>query len=287
MRRSLNKNGAIMRKSIFDLMSNKEIDIEREFIRIRKLFEKEHFYGIYSIKTYIDDYYFQKWKRRGRFLSLNDLFTSLGIKDSKGLKDNTLEYLLMYIEVIVNMLKLGEISNINSNTYRYEDFNMEIYVLLKENIETLLEDLNYEIKVKNNQEYIIVEKDILLSAVAESNEDICNDIIEYRRFSLKGNILEKRNLLKLLANKVEGMKNLFKGTTYNNMFEDIQFMLNNFNIRHNNVQGKNRKEYIVNLNDEELEQLYDKTFDMILGLFVINDYLNEKENLKELKNSIK
>lgn len=276
-----------MRKSIFDLMSNKEIDIEREFIRIRKLFEKEHFYGIYSIKTYIDDYYFQKWKRRGRFLSLNDLFTSLGIKDSKGLKDNTLEYLLMYIEVIVNMLKLGEISNINSNTYRYEDFNMEIYVLLKENIETLLEDLNYEIKVKNNQEYIIVEKDILLSAVAESNEDICNDIIEYRRFSLKGNILEKRNLLKLLANKVEGMKNLFKGTTYNNMFEDIQFMLNNFNIRHNNVQGKNRKEYIVNLNDEELEQLYDKTFDMILGLFVINDYLNEKENLKELKNSIK
>lgn len=287
MRRSLNKNGAIMRKSIFDLMSNKEIDIEREFIRIRKLFEKEHFYGIYSIKTYIDDYYFQKWKRRGRFLSLNDLFTSLGIKDSEGLKDNTLEYLLMYIEVIVNMLKLGEISNINSNTYRYEDFNMEIYVLLKENIETLLEDLNYEIKVKNNQEYIIVEKDMLLSAVAESNEDICNDIIEYRRFSLKGNILEKRNLLKLLANKVEGMKNLFKGTTYNNMFEDIQFMLNNFNIRHNNVQGKNRKEYIVNLKDEELEQLYDKTFDMILGLFVINDYLNEKENLKELKNSIK
>lgn len=276
-----------MRKSIFDLMSNKEIDIEREFIRIRKLFEKEHFYGIYSIKTYIDDYYFQKWKRRGRFLSLNDLFTSLGIKDSEGLKDNTLEYLLMYIEIIVNMLKLGEISNINSNTYRYEDFNMEIYVLLKENIETLLEDLNYEIKVKNNQEYIIVEKDMLLSAVAESNEDICNDIIEYRRFSLKGNILEKRNLLKLLANKVEGMKNLFKGTTYNNMFEDIQFMLNNFNIRHNNVQGKNRKEYIVNLNDEELEQLYDKTFDMILGLFVINDYLNEKENLKELKNSIK
>ena len=50
MRRSLNKNGAIMRKSVFDLMSNKEIDIEREFIRIRKLFEKEHFYGIYSIK---------------------------------------------------------------------------------------------------------------------------------------------------------------------------------------------------------------------------------------------
>lgn len=278
MRRSLNKNGAIMRKSVFDLMSNKEIDIEREFIRIRKLFEKEHFYGIYSIKTYIDDYYFQKWKRRGRFLSLNDLFTSLGIKDSKGLKDNTLEYLLMYIEVIVNMLELGEISNINSNTYRYEDFNMEIYVLLKENIETLLEDLNYEIKVKNNQEYIIVEKDMLLSAVAESNEDICNDIIEYRRFSLKGNILEKRNLLKLLANKIEGMKSLFKGTTYNNMFEDIQFMLNNFNIRHNNVQRKNRKEYIVNLKDEELEQLYDKTFDMILGLFVINDYLNEKEN---------
>ena len=36
--------------------------------------------------------------------------------------------------------------------------------------------------------------------------------------------------------------------------------------------------YIVNLKDEELEQLYDKTFDMILGLFVINDYLNEKEN---------
>lgn len=51
----------IMRRNIFDLMNNKEIDVEREFKRINKLFEKDIFDTRYPQKTLcavIDEDYF-------------------------------------------------------------------------------------------------------------------------------------------------------------------------------------------------------------------------------------
>lgn len=65
--------------------------------------------------------------------------------------------------------------------------------------------------------------------------------------------------------------------------DDVQFMLNNLNIRHNNKGGKNKKEYITNISKAKLEELYDKTFDMILSVFVIDKYLKMKNEIDTLK----
>ena len=69
--------------------------------------------------------------------------------------------------------------------------------------------------------------------------------------------------------------------------DDVQFMLNNLNIRHNNIEGKNKKQYVIDLPNEELEKLYDKTFDMILGIFVIDRYIRNKNEIDEIKKNIK
>ena len=37
-----------MRRSIFDLMNDKEIDVQREYIRLHKLFEEDGFHGMYE-----------------------------------------------------------------------------------------------------------------------------------------------------------------------------------------------------------------------------------------------
>ena len=97
----------------------------------------------------------------------------------------------------------------------------------------------------------------------------------------------KREILNLLANEIEGMKPIFKGTTYSNLMDDVQFMLNNLNIRHNNLSGKYKKEYVVNLSRGKLEKLYDQTFDMILGLLVIEKYIKNKNEIDDLKKEIK
>lgn len=278
-----------MRRSIFDLMNNKEIDIEREFKRINKLFEKDIFDTTYPQRTIcavIDEDYFNEWKNRGRNISINDLFTSLKIRDKSGLKENSINKLLLYIEVIVNLFSIS-IEKMKIEMVDYYSYDWETYRLLKENINSLLEDLNYKISKLSNGELVIVEKDMLSSSIAETNRNVSDKVIEYRRFILKGKIDEKREILNLLANEMEGMKTIFKGTTYSNLMDDVQFMLNNLNIRHNNIEGKNKKQYVIGLPDEELERLYDKTFDMILGIFIIDKYIRDKNEIDEIKKNMR
>ena len=279
-----------MRRSIFDLMNDNKIDVQREYIRIHKLFEKDRFYDHFPTKTiceYVDEYFFSNWEKRGRNISINDMFTSLKIRDMNGLKEYTIENLLLYIEVILNLIAISDIETLTASNEEYYKCEWKVYDLLKENIEGLLEDLNYEVKELSDEQLVIVEKDRVLSAVAETNKNIADKVIEYRRFILKGKIKAKREILNLLANEIEGMKPQFKGTTYSNLMEDVQFMLNNLNIRHNNLSGKNKKEYVVNLSRGKLEKLYDQTFDMILGIYVIDMYLKNKNEIDELKKNIK
>lgn len=279
-----------MRRNIFDLMNDKEIDVRREYIRIYKLFERDYFYNDYgskiTIASYIEEKFWKDWDRRGRYISLADMLSSLKIKDKEGLRENTVECLLLYIEVIINLIEMSGLKNVKKSCDIYYKCNWKIYKLLQENIERLLEDLNYEVKVLSDKTLIIVEKDMLLSAVAETNPNVADKVIEYRRFILKGKIEDKREILNLLSNEIEGMKPIFKKTTYSNLMDDVQFMLNNFNIRHNNLNGKNKKEYISNLDCDELEKIYDQIFDMILGLFVIDKYLKNKNNIDDLKKLI-
>lgn len=276
-----------MRRNIFDLISNKEIDVEREYIRIHKLFEKDIFYyeyGAYTLYKHIDENYFRNWKNRGRCISLSDMFTSLNIRDKEGLRENTVENLLLYIEVIVNLI---EISNLKEQRITRSTYKWEIYSLLEENINNLLEDLNYEIKKVSKDQLVIIERDMILSAVVENFPHISEKIIEYRRFILKGKLEDKKEILNSLAHEIEGMKKEFKSTTYANLMDDVQFMLNNLNIRHNNIEGQYKKQYVIDLSKDDLEKLYDQTFDMILSVFVIHKYLDIKKNIDILKKEIK
>ncbi len=275
-----------MRKNIFDLLNNKKIDVKREYIRIHKLFEIDTYYtdyGLSSMCEYINKCFFTNWSKRGRNISINDMFTSLNIRDSNGLKKNTIENLLLYIEVIINLISISDIKCNHKNMSP----NVDIYNLLNNNIYTLLEDLNYETKELSDNQIVIVEKDSILSAVAETNKNVADNVIEYRRFIMKGKITEKREILNLLANEIEGLKQEFKSTTYSNIMDDVQFMLNNLNIRHNNKSGKYKKQYVIDLPKKELENLYDLTFDMILSIFTISRYLKNKHTIENLKSNIK
>ena len=154
-------------------MNDKEIDVQREYIRLHKLFEEDGFHGMYestkiTIYEYIDKYFFKDWDKRGRCVSVNDMFTSLNIRNKNGLKEKTIENLLLYIEVIINLVEMAGIKYINEDMESYSKYSMSVYELLIENIQGLLEDLNYEINELSDKQLIIVEKDMILSAVAET-----------------------------------------------------------------------------------------------------------------------
>mgnify|MGYP007105066719 CR=1 FL=1 len=52
---------------------------------------------------------------------------------------------------------------------------------------------------------------------------------------------------------------------------NIFYMLNNFNLRHNNIDTSSKKHYkkvVAEMTDEELEEWYDELYQMILLVFL-------------------
>lgn len=267
-----------MRKNLFDLIYRKNVNLKQEYNRLYNFFENTQLYYKSNMLSCIEPK-FLSWKYRNRYTSIDEMMYDLQISNMFMKNNITLEKLLLYIEFIDNAIEIIDRSIIHRN-------DIDIITALINNYNSLLEELNYEIKRNDKGQSIIVEKDKISTAVSEIDNSITNEVIEYRRFSMKGNVEEKRKILKQLADKVEALKTNFKGTTYNNIIEDTTFLLNNLNIRHNNIEGKEKKQYVVDIKDEELEKWYDKTYDMILSVIIINEYLKDKDNIKDLKSKI-
>ena len=65
-------------------------------------------------------------------------------------------------------------------------------------------------------------------------------------------------------------------------FDKATNMLNNMNIRHNNKSGKNKKELIAQMSDEELESWYDELYQLLLFCVLIKDNKERKDKVDEL-----
>lgn len=274
------------RKSIFELLNNNEnINFEKEIENIRELFCD---YSInnckYSLKTVLDRYFIKEWKYRKRCISVYDLCEKLEITEAHLERYNyDLEHSLRYMELIYNltMLVVNYIDT-NNQSRILRNYSILTTSAIFNNIRSVLEEINYEI-LKVEDRYEIVEKNMQATSVAENNPCVANEVIEYRKYDLKGDLESKKQILFKLSNEIEPLKSKFKGTNYNALMEDTQFMLNTFNIRHNNIAGRNKKEIISNMSEEELEKWYDKTYINILGIYTINDYLVNKKELEEIK----
>lgn len=278
-----------MRKSIIDKINNASINYSDEMIRVELIFSKapivEHFYvgnfglpatNIITIEKYINDFLFIKYEYAGTYISVRDMRSSLGITE-KDLNKNNKEKLLLYYEFILNMISLLNRKLLPSDRYNQNSVNK-----LLNNIQIVLEKLNYKIAKENNYIYI-VEKDIGSSAISELYSELSETVIEYRRYDLKGNIVAKRNILQALSLKLEGIESKLKGTTYNPLVKDLKNLYNNLHIRHNNF-GENPNNNIIEMDDKTLENWYDITYDTTLTALMICNYLDYRAEIDSLPN---
>ena len=264
-----------MRENIFELISGNELDLLEEYKRLNILFEKTQLYCANYFLNLVEAGFFD-WKYRNRFLSAKEMMSKLKINEKSMLSDMTMNKLLLYIEFIYNTLLPKDFSS-------FMDSDKKVFLALFDNMISVLNDLNYEVIKKEDEKYIITEKNAFTSCIAEIKPEISDIVIEYRRFSLKGNIGAKKEILTKLAEKIEPLKKKLTGNNYKSIVEDINMLLNNLNIRHNNFEGKYRKEYTVNMSSEELESWYDTTYDMILNALLLEKYIDKKKALEELR----
>lgn len=285
------------RKNIFEILKDKWNIID-EVKRIFTLLNTDcinvHYSGNKTIIEFVNEYCFYDWKNRYSYLNIEDMAKDLNIKLDEDEISSNLESIeiLKYLEFARNLIMLCDsklfIDNEKDDRDRYKYTYYQEYTVLKENINIVLEHLNFSTKLlKKEEKIILIEKNSSAMAVAEVvDEDTACKVIEYNHYLLKGDIDKKKEILLQLANKYEGIKNSIK--SLNKQLDDnIGFMLNNMNIRHNNKSGKNRKEYISKMRKDTMEKWYDETYQMLLLAFLLNEQNDRNKKISQLKEKIK
>lgn len=270
------------RKNIFEIINN-NYDIAHEIDKITELFNSNmvsYFDGSYkrcttTIEIIFNSIILPNWKQRGTLLSLDEMKEKLNIPDyfedeSWWSIDDAINLLEIYDNIAYLIHK-----KLNTEYQLDNRFN-----LLIENIHILLDHLNYEHKIFEDEEKVIlIPKNPAATAVAEiSNEETAMAILRYNHHTLKGDLAEKRHLLFLIYQEYEYLlKNGRDG--YTDFFVKARGLANELHIRHNN---KN-----IDIDDKTLEYWYDELYQLLLFCVLIDDNLKRKKEATDFLKNLK
>lgn len=279
------------RKNIFDIMSER-FDLKQEIQRIKRLFEKE--YVVYShedmrhhtLKIYMQEHGFFRWKNRGRCVDLDDYLLQLDFKQLYNTAEDNIEDLFVLIEIVYNFWYIAD--NRNSCSYGSDEKAVN-FRLLKKIMDDCLAQYNYKGEYfPELQQLIVVEDKPEITAVVEIVEkELAVEIIRYNHYALKGDLQNKKSILLSLASDLEPKRPDIKNI--NGPLEDgIFYILNNLNLRHNNTIAGDRyyRQAVVDMDESTLEEWYDELYQMMLLAYLQLDNVERNRKVKDLKKLI-
>lgn len=260
------------------------IDLQKEYEKIESLVLQSVGFGMASIEDDIERY-FKNWKYKANYLSFDEIREQLefsyGFNGSfvvpYGSIDNINDF-FDYCEMIINMIyiipegkRLSHVDNINE---------------IKRLVNYDLNSLNYEIR-KIDDKYLIIQKDASVSEVVDIVEDsLAKIILEYNHYLLKGDLERKKAILLKIVHVLESKMQDIKGINYQ-LHSDYSYLINNFNIRHNNCDISNTKNYndvFVKMSDQEKEEWYDEIYQMGLLIFLLLENKERATKIANIKN---
>lgn len=281
------------RKNIFEILSEK-YDIQKEFNTINKLFYTPSI-AVYlqqgqnqliPVEQAIDNTCFYSWKQRHGCINLTDMKEKLEFENRQS---SNKDDMLTCLEYMSNIIYLA-----NSKLY-YNSFHIpssyqktQQFIILEDNIELLLNHINYEKQIFEEQEKVIlIPSNPAATAVAEiSSKETAMAILMYHHASLKGQLAEKKDILRRIAQEYEPiLDNPIDG--YTDYFKTANNMLNNLDIRHNNKAGKKKNDLVTNLTNEELEKWYDELYQLLLFCVLVKDNKERKDKMAEFLKGLK
>lgn len=278
-----------MRKSIFDIASA-SINISNEVDRIVSMSvkEKSTYYPPYDLTLFefVEQRCFRNWSYRGHFVNVKDFLKAVNYNEIiKSAKNGDTEAFMILIELTYNLWSLAYYDIIDKDSSSKWNNN---FFHLRDVMLDNLEKYNHKAYI-DDERILIIEDKPEVTAVAEIIEqDLAIDIIQYNHRSMQGEIELKKKILISLGSELEPKRKELQ-VLNKQLSEDIFFMLNNMNLRHNNRSKKDigkYKEYVAKMTKARLEKWYDELYQMMLLAFLLLDNVDRTENVKELKEKI-
>ncbi len=276
------------RKSIFDIAAQ-SIDMKSEVNRIVTMaFKEKTIEKIvnYTLVDFVDEYCFKDWEYRSHFIDLKDMLEAIDfnhIKTSAIFGD--VDAFMLVIETIYNCWHLAsqQIKGDENRIYWCGNFYH-----LQEVMDDNLEKYNHKAYTDGKRILIIEDKPEVTAAAEIVEYPLAIDIIRYNHRSMQGEVEAKKQVLLALGAELEPKRKELVRVD-KQLSEDIFYMLNNLNLRHNNrsKKDKNYKEYVAKMPKKRLEKWYDELYQMILLALLMLDHKNNREStVKELKEKV-
>ena len=276
-----------MRKSIFDIVAE-TINMENEVDRIVSMVQSEKVLyknGCdYTLFDFVDKYCFRDWSYRGHFVDTEDYLDALEydylIDDAR----YSVECFITFIELVYNFWMLAYKNLCDDKMFTKWQNN---FYHLRDVILDNLEIYNQKAFFEENRVLIVEDKPEVTAVVEIVEPELTIDIIQYNHRSFEGEIELKKSILLKLANELEPKRKEIKALN-EKLEDDIFFMLNNLNIRHNNRSKKDKhyKEYVAKMKKDRLEKWYDELYQMMLLAILLLDNVDRTDKVKELKSKI-
>jgi hypothetical protein len=254
-----------------------------EYARLNQLIFYEKIDGFNSLFNYLDKCVFRHLPIRGSFLHIGDMLEYIELPEYIEQYTNiTTDALFNFCELVFAIIEQGDlyIDKLGQDVIQQASS-------VRHQILYVLDKANHEFVEDSNGNNIIVEKNRTARQAAETvkDEPVAFRILEYNHFALLGDLQKKQDVLQAIGTYVEPKLNdkIFTSTAYKGLADDARFMLNNFNIRHNNKSGKSANSFMQSITDSELEQWYDKTYNTLLMLIIAEEQVEISNELKDIK----
>lgn len=245
-----------MRKNIYDVLHSGEISLKTEYDRLYSLLHQENlcveevYMSIYQLAEHACKYFDLEFTNRA--ISLKEIEKAFGYTFPASPRIITIELLISYCEFISNLCcQLVK-------AYNDEDIDKEYLTIVSRNVDAVMDDVGYT-RAEHKGVYIYIEKNPASLAVAEIvDTELSYIVLEYNHHRLKGDLIAKLGILKLMADDIEPKRKELN--SINKSFSDLLFQMLQKFVRHNNKSNC----FISAMSNEEIEERYDDIYQMWL-----------------------
>lgn len=270
------------RKDFAQVLLDADVDIKREYDRLYSSFYIQKNQDSFGNVGTLNDFCgmtFINIPFRGTCLTLDDFDEFYGFHFEKVPSNFDIDYLIIFCEYTYNLILYT-----NGETGFMFMSPKQLYI---QQVMKVIDIIGYMGTQKNGVTVFVPKSEAAIEVSKILPDNLSYKVIEYNHHSLKGDLEGKKTILLLLADKLEGSKEKL-GQTNNTLKTNVFFAFNNLNLRHNNcdVESKHYKEYIANMDKQDLETWYDETYQLcLLALLELNN-IERTKKFDELKKKI-
>lgn len=283
-----------MRRNFAQILKEAKIDIKAEYQKLYgmlydRIIQVSNTKRI-SVYDELSDY-FLGFHFRGTCLSIDEFNDINGFHFQKEPEPFNIDNLILICEYIENMLMGYQSTQCTSGggylPIPQPAINIQLYFT---QIAQVIDKIGY-MPMHQDGCVIYVEKSPAAISVAESEQipkEISYKMISYNHHSMKGNLQEKKNTILKLAELLEAKRTQLAKVD-SGFCNDIFYLFNNLNLRHNNIDtsiGRKFKQVVSDMSPEELEYWYDQTYQMCLLAFLRLEQAERKIEFDKLKSKI-